>query len=223
MLVYPLVIALFLLARTTEFQMRVGIFLTFLGMGVRLWANGYAGHLKVNKTEGSGQPKIGHLITAGPYGYVRNPLYFGSLLIGLGFCTIVGSWWLAFIAGGCLFWVYRSKISEEEEVLRHEWTHEYERYQSMVPRWLPTWKRYPNGYGEWSWKGVVASKELKTVVWVVILLIALYLREEIFQEHNFLSGKNYPLRIFLIGLLLFLLVFELIMEVRKHRLNLKKG
>src|SRR5512143_2001377 len=52
-----------------------GVVVTFLGEGLRLWA---AGHLRKNK----------QLTTTGPYSYVKNPLYIGTLLITIGYSAM---------------------------------------------------------------------------------------------------------------------------------------
>ena len=44
------------------------------------------------------QKDRGHrVITTGPYGYVRHPMYFGALFFFIGTSLVLGSWWgLAF-------------------------------------------------------------------------------------------------------------------------------
>ena len=54
-----------------------GLPLVILGEGLRTWA---AGNLIKDET----------LTVGGPYAFVRNPLYLGSLLSGVGFMLIVG-------------------------------------------------------------------------------------------------------------------------------------
>ena len=179
LLVYPLVGLLFVTARITEPAMRAGALMVLLGELIRLWANGYVGHRKVNRTaRRKDEPKIGSLITNGPYAYIRHPLYLGSLLIGAGFCIIGGRLWVAVAALVVLLSVYRRKILEEELTLLHEYGKAFEEYRSAVPRYLPTWRRYAHPNGSWSWSGIVASKELKTVAWLAVTLIALYFWEE---------------------------------------------
>ncbi|MBI2104323.1 MAG: isoprenylcysteine carboxylmethyltransferase family protein [Candidatus Omnitrophica bacterium] len=189
LLIYPLIPALFLMAATTERQLHIGIVLAVVGMGIRLWANGYVGHVKVNWTQKwRGDAKVGTLITAGPYAYIRHPLYFGSLLIAVGVLVIVGRLWLSLIALGSLLIVYHRKIVREEALLRDEWGPVYARYQQAVPRYWPTWRHYAERRSQWSWKGILASKELKTVAWTAILVVGLYFWEELTREHEFLPA-----------------------------------
>ena len=191
LLTYPLVAWLFLTAHTTERQLFIGAAIALMGLAVRFWANGYVGHVKVNSTQKwRGDVKIGHLITAGPYAFLRHPLYFGTLLIGLGFCVVAGQPILTLVALAFFLIVYRRKMAEEEATLRDEWGEEFTRYERSVPRWLPRWRRYTHPHGVWSWNGIVASKEPKTVAWVIVFLLILYFREELVQERELYGAKH---------------------------------
>jgi|GEM_PF-336534 len=214
-MVYPLSAWLFFTAHTTPASFRLGMAIVLLGELVRIWANGYVGHMKVNQTN-QGQAKIGHLITGGPYAFIRHPLYFGTLLIGLGMLVIAGNPWLALLTPAVFFMIYRHKMREEERTLRNEWPGEFDAYQRAVPRWWPTWRRYA-GYGQWSWKGILASKEIKTFAWVGVALILLFFREELFQERESLLGDHAVEHLWLIGLLIALVVCDGIMELWRSR------
>ena len=217
-LVYPLLIGLFLWARTTELQFRTAIPLILLGVFVRCWANGYTGHLRVNRTS-QGQQKIGRFTTGGPYAHVRHPLYVGSFLIGTGFCVLVGSGWFMVLGMACLFWAYRKKVCEEERDLALEWPTEFSAYQKAVPRWIPTWRRYPHAVGQWCWAGMKASREFKTIIWVTVLLIALYFREEVFQEHENFFQKQWFYRLLLLLVGLALMATDAVFELHRRRVK----
>ena len=218
LLAYPLAVWIFTVAYTTRPALRLGIACVLLGELIRLWANGYVGHVKVNRTPpAQGQAKIGHLVTAGPYAFIRHPLYLGSLLIGLGLLVIAGNPWLALVASAAFLVVYRRKMVEEEETLRHEWPVEFALYQEAVPRWLPSWRRYPQRNGRWNWQGILASKELRTLAWVVVLLILLFFREELVQRHRSLLQKHGVEHLFLLGLLIALVLADAVVELRRHR------
>jgi protein-S-isoprenylcysteine O-methyltransferase Ste14 len=191
MFVYPLALGLFLSVHQDARFIRLGVWCVLAGEMLRLWAAGYVGHRKVNRTEHRrGEPKIGALITAGPYAYVRHPLYVGTFLIGLGFCLIAGNLWLMLGALVCFLVVYPKKAAEEEHTIRGEWGEQFDAYRRRVGAWFPRLHPHPDRVGRWSWQGIYASQEVKTVVWLVVVLTALYLREEWFFEHEPLRWKH---------------------------------
>lgn len=218
LLVYPLLAWLILVAHTTERQLHVGIGLVVLGMLLRVWASGYVGHVKVNWTQKwRDDSKIGSLVTAGPYAFVRHPLYLGTFLIGAGFCLIAGNAGASLAALGFFLIVYRRKMAQEEMLLRDEVGTPYVVYQAAVPRWLPTFRRYPNRQGQWNWQGIVGSKEWKTLIWVVVVIITLYLREEIVQEHEFFPPGESVKHVLLLITGLVLMLTDGIVELLARR------
>jgi len=215
--VYPFAVWLFVTARITEPALRLGIVVIGLGELLRLWANGYVGHVKVNETGlRRGEIKIGQLITAGPYSFVRHPLYLGTALIGAGFCLIVGNWWVSLGALGCFLLLYRRKMAEEEATIEREWGAQYMAYHRRVPRLFPKIPPYAKRVGTWSWQGIAASKEWKTCIWVTVLLIALYFREEVIQEHDFLTAHVWRKQIALLVVALLLMTIDLVAELSKR-------
>ena len=90
--IYPLAIWLFVTANTSERSLLAGSLVVLLGEALRLWANGYVGHVKVNWTQKwRRDPKVGYLVTGGPYAHVRHQHYVGTFIIGIGFCVAVRS------------------------------------------------------------------------------------------------------------------------------------
>ena len=218
LLVYPLFVWLMVVAYTTERRLHLGIALVFLGEFVRFCAAGYVGHVKVNWTQKwRGDPKIGSLVTAGPYAFVRHPLYLGTFLIGAGFCLIAGNLWASLAALGFFLIVYRHKMAREELLLRDEVGTPYVVYQAAVPRWLPTFRRYPNRQGRWSWQGIVASKEWKALIWVVVAVVALYFREEILQEHEFFPPAEWVKHVLVLIMALALMLTDGVLELMSRR------
>ncbi len=218
--VYPLAAWLFLTARTSDASLRAGIVLALLGEALRLWANGYVGHRKVNDTRGQpNAPKIGQLMTGGPYAYVRHPLYVGSFLIGLGLCVAVRAVWVALGALACFAVLYGRKTREEEAMMREEVGAEYVAYEQAVGRWLPWRGRYAHRQGTWSWDGIRASSEVKTLVWVVVALLALSLRAAWVQEREVFTShervKHLVLGVCLIGLVATEGVLEVLKRIRQ--------
>jgi protein-S-isoprenylcysteine O-methyltransferase Ste14 len=102
-----------------------------LGGLLRIWAVSHAGRHTRSRTL-----KAPLLITAGPYGIVRNPIYLGNFLIGLGLVVLAEAIpWLPFYF--ILFgWSYREIVVREESFLRNQFGLEFECYCKAVPRWL---------------------------------------------------------------------------------------
>ena len=75
-------------------------------------------------------------VAAGPYRWVRNPIYVAALLVVLGQAWLFGSLAvLAYaVAMAVTFHIY--VISYEERTLRHRFGRAYQEYRRAVPRWL---------------------------------------------------------------------------------------
>ena len=85
-----------------------------------------SGHVRKNEA----------LATSGPYAYTRNPLYLGSLLIGMGFALAARSWWIGGVLVVMFFAIYMPVIRSEEEFLREKFP-EFDEYAKRVPRMFP--------------------------------------------------------------------------------------
>jgi len=86
--------------------------------------------------------KDSSLATTGPYGWTRNPLYFGSFLLGVGFAVMSGNW----IAGALIvlpfLGIYFSVIRSEEAHLSRLFPAEFIEYCTRVPRFFPRFQRF---------------------------------------------------------------------------------
>jgi len=77
-----------------------------------------------------------HLVTSGPYRYTRNPMYFGILLILIGW-AIHQQNLLAFLPVAAFpVTISRFQIIPEELALREKFPHDYEAYCKRVRRWI---------------------------------------------------------------------------------------
>jgi protein-S-isoprenylcysteine O-methyltransferase Ste14 len=130
---YALVALVILSARPTLGAMLGGLLLIGLGEGLRLWATGY-----LHKTES--------LTVSGPYGYIRHPLYLGTLLISTGF-VIMASFWAGYVMWGLFligyfgyYMPYKNRI--EGARLESLFRDDYRRYEAAVPKLCPRLHRY---------------------------------------------------------------------------------
>jgi protein-S-isoprenylcysteine O-methyltransferase Ste14 len=120
---FVLGIAYLILARPTFLTLAVGGAIALIGVGVRAWA---AGHITKNKA----------LAVTGPYAHTRNPLYFGSFLIGAGF-AVAAHWGLLLVV--IAFWalVYAPTIERERANMSQRFPEAYDRYSANVPAFVP--------------------------------------------------------------------------------------
>jgi protein-S-isoprenylcysteine O-methyltransferase Ste14 len=113
----------FWLARPTWRFITLGAILIVPGLLVRALASG---HVRKNEA----------LATSGPYAYTRNPLYLGSLLMGVGFAVAARSWWVGIVLIVMFFAIYLPVIRAEEAFLRGKFP-AFGEYARRVPRMLP--------------------------------------------------------------------------------------
>ncbi len=152
------------LAEPSVAMLGYGWLLVMLGSLWRLWA---AGYLMKNAV----------LTTAGPYAWVRHPLYFGMALVVLGWATLTGWSWLA--AGLVLYsaLIYGCAMLTEERRLMFLFP-EYEAYRRRVPMIVPLgWRRGGERHGRFDWRTVARNGEWRVMMWntAVALLISLRL------------------------------------------------
>ena len=91
----------------------------------------------VLRTLASGQVKKNQELTmTGPYAYVRNPLYLGSIIIAIGFAVAARDLWVAVAILAMFVLIYVPVIRGEETFLRNQFP-AYDDYERRVPSLLP--------------------------------------------------------------------------------------
>jgi protein-S-isoprenylcysteine O-methyltransferase Ste14 len=78
-----------------------------------------------------------HLVVAGLYRFVRNPMYIAVLILVLGWSLAIGSRWLAWYAGILAFAFHLQVVFHEEPWLLRQFGAEWLAYSASVPRWIP--------------------------------------------------------------------------------------
>ena len=113
------------------------------------------------------------LATSGPYAYARNPLYLGSLLIGIGFAVAARSWWVGALLVVMFFAIYVPVILGEEKFLKEKFP-EFEEYARRVPRMLPrpTPARSGEDGGGFSMKLYMKHREWNALIGAVAMAAA---------------------------------------------------
>ena len=80
-------------------------------------------------------------VRVGLYGWVRNPMYLGCLLVLLGQAALFWSRGLLAYAGAYAAAAYLFVLVYEEPTLRRKFGDAYGQYCDDVPRWLPRFRR----------------------------------------------------------------------------------
>ena len=106
--------------------------LVVIGLALRFWAAGSAGtHTHSAAIEGP------QLATGGPYAFARNPIYLGSMILGLGMVGLIGDPWLLPLYFAAFAALYAIIIPAEERFLARTFGAQYAAYCAAVPRFIP--------------------------------------------------------------------------------------
>jgi protein-S-isoprenylcysteine O-methyltransferase Ste14 len=117
--------AVFLIfALPTPLTLIIGSVIAVVGLAIRAWASG---HIR----------KASVLAVSGPYAHTRNPLYLGSLILGLGFTVAAGVWWLALLFVALFIGIYLPVMRVEADDMRRIFGEEYDVYAQNVPVLIP--------------------------------------------------------------------------------------
>ena len=108
---------------------------------LRLWAVRHIGVISRTRSD-----RLGPLVSTGPFGFVRNPLYLGNIALWVGFAVSAHLVWLVPIFIVVLSFEYHAIVRWEEELLTSRRQDEYREYVSRVPRWMPS----VGGSRQWS-------------------------------------------------------------------------
>jgi protein-S-isoprenylcysteine O-methyltransferase Ste14 len=110
-------------ARPNWTSVLVGMAVAGVGLATRALASG---HVKKNR----------ELTMTGPYAYVRNPLYLGSIILAVGFAVAARDVWVAVVLVVFFLAIYVPVIRGEQNYLRDHFPG-YDDYTRRVPSLLP--------------------------------------------------------------------------------------
>ncbi|MBF0594248.1 MAG: isoprenylcysteine carboxylmethyltransferase family protein [Candidatus Omnitrophica bacterium] len=169
-ILYPLAVFVAVYSRATAASIGLGLCFIAPGVFLRLWSNSYA--VKTEK-----------LTTCGPYAFVRNPLYLGTLLILLGFVFLVQIYWVGIAALAAFTFAYIRTIGKEEFLLEDMYKDDYRAYKKAVPSFIPRFTPYNVGERwSFSFERLRRSKEHKIFIWIGVGIVGLYLKEKLMVE-----------------------------------------
>ena len=105
------------------------------GLGVLLTGWGF---ITLNRAETTVLPHrpVKRLVTHGAFGFRRNPIYMGEVLIFLGLAQVTGNIWMALVAPVLAILLFGLAILPEERHLEARFGEEYLAYKARTRRWF---------------------------------------------------------------------------------------
>lgn len=118
----PLVLLMLFTAAPTALSATLGMLSIFLGEMIRIQSVAFIGAISRTRKSSTGD----NLITEGPFGIIRNPLYVGNFFIVLGVGLYSGKLWLLALAVILFVVQYFYIVSYEESLLLEKFGDEYD-------------------------------------------------------------------------------------------------
>lgn len=148
---------LFMVRGTTPRIIAVSLAVVALGQLWRCWSAASIGLYRGENV------KALKLATTGPYALMRNPLYFGNFVIGLGWSLIAGGWAVVIFTVSFFVLYVIVIIPHEESFLRSKFGNEYEDYCMRVGMFRPLSVNIKDITAPVDWS-IVKRSEVHTII-----------------------------------------------------------
>jgi len=166
----PLIVIILFAATPSVRTATIGTLVVIFGELIRIYAVAFIGpSSRTRNTETTG-PAV---VTDGPFGIVRNPLYVGNFFITFGFAVYSGKLWLIALAVLLFAFQYYFIVKYEEKLLVDRFGPAYEEYRENVPAWLPA--RLPS-FNTLQWPESFTTSlrsERRTLIAIAVMMAAL--------------------------------------------------
>jgi protein-S-isoprenylcysteine O-methyltransferase Ste14 len=153
---------------------------SLLGLGVRVAVVGFT----PRKTSGRNTQRqvASSLNTTGVYSVVRNPLYLGNFIVGLGLSLFLREWWVPVIYALVFMIYYERIILAEEMFLRQKFGQQYTDWASKTNVFLPRFHQWVPPIQRFNVRQVV-RREHQTLFGIIMLFFILEVTSELRLGH----------------------------------------
>lgn len=110
----------------------IGLALFVLGLTLAIWARG---HLGKNWGPPMTEKQAPDLVTTGPYRWIRNPIYSGLILAGIGTALALNLYWLVVVAIAGGYFVFSAVM--EQRYMAATFPDTYPEYQRSTKMLIP--------------------------------------------------------------------------------------
>lgn len=153
-----------------EFLDALGIGLVLFGFTLRIVARGYKRERSYNGNK---------LVKDGPYYLMQHPMYFGTLLIGIGIILVLFELWTFPFFLIIYLSIYIPQVKKEEKKLFKYFGQDYENYCRITPKYFPKISHLLNLrehiYLKLSW----IKEEFVSLTMVIIAILAVEVWEDV--------------------------------------------
>jgi protein-S-isoprenylcysteine O-methyltransferase Ste14 len=148
----------------------IGIGLIFFGFLFRIAARGYKEEMCDNGRA---------LVKDGPYAIIRNPMYFGTFMIGAGIVAMLLKFWVLVIFSAVFFMIYIPQMKKEEHVLLERFGQAYKEYCRVTPKYIPRIGYLLKLQRHISLKYFWIRKEMASMIPVIIAVASIEIWEDV--------------------------------------------
>jgi len=180
------------------------IFVSLLGLAIRIHAVAYSGKNTSGRNTGEGQ--VAEMLnTKGLYSISRNPLYVGNYFMWLGIAMLTCNLWFAGIFT-LIFWIYYERIVfAEEEFLREKFGENYLKWTAATPIFIPFNLRWQKSDSPFLWRKVLKQEKNGFLALFVVFFLFDLLATRI-EDHQWAIEKTWLLVMLLVSTLAYILI-----------------
>ncbi len=177
-----------------------GLAVLLFGQILRISARGYKSEHSKNGNS---------LVMGGPYSMVRNPMYLGILLTGIGMSLVLFQWWVIGLFSLVFIVRYLTLMDKEEKILTQIFGKEYTEYKNKVPRFLPSgstlFKKEAKDYlpMKLSW----VKKEIGSIIAVLLGIFFLEVWRDFRSQEALVFFKELLSMIMVVGLFIVFVIY----------------
>ncbi len=144
------------------------------------------------------------LNTTGMYSYVRNPLYLGNYIIGLGISMLLMVWWVPVIYTLLFALYYERIIFAEEMFLRDKFGQVYMEWASRTPAFIPRLKGWQSPGVTFSLRNII-KREYHGFYAIIMTMVIMLLASSVFMGDGFHLSIHWQ-RIFWTSTVIYIIV-----------------
>ncbi len=153
------------------------------------------------------------LVKDGPYAVIRNPMYFGTFLIGAGIILLIFRLWVLLLFSVVYLMIYIPQTRKEEVVLSEMFGGDYRDYCRATPKYFPRLYNLPVIFNPAQIKFFWLKKELPSLIAVAAIAMGIKIFQEV-KTSGYREILEEPLKLSLV-VVLFLLIFSLCRRGKK--------